>query len=119
MTAQWGGAVVGRCLAVAVAVVGMSSTLTADCADFGDNNTRIWKERSSYGFEGTVTSVERPREGSPYHSATIDVTRVWKGDVPKHFTVYYERGIDFPELTVGRPVWLKPGNTGVVCDLES
>jgi hypothetical protein len=89
-----------RCLTMMAGVIAMSISLTAECVVLGD--IRRYTELASYVFEGTVVSVERVSDGYPgSHSATIEVTRVWKGNVSRHFTVYFQVSIDFPVLEVG------------------
>lgn len=63
---------------------------------------RLAKDRASLVFEGTVTEVYESGIANEL-VATIDVQRVWKGNVGRRVVVYFVRSIEGPEFdTDGR-----------------
>jgi hypothetical protein len=78
-------------------------------------DARTTKQRAALVFEGTITKAEEL--GSDEIEITMDVHRVWKGDVSKRATVYYPAGPLWgsPESSP-RPTttWLKAGERFVV-----
>ena len=77
-------------LLIAALLTGLSADASAECVRL---ETRDAKKQATAVFEGTVKAVEK---GSFDHefAATIEVRRVWKGDVPPAVTVYYVESID-------------------------
>ena len=87
----------GRCLALALWVIGMSATLPAECVV---GRVPDMKRHAAFVFDGTVTVVKPVR--ALEQAATIEVHRVWKGNVPKEFSVYFVPGLDGPFVTLGK-----------------
>ena len=82
---------------VAVVVTYLSASVDAECVVM---SVRSRKQSAAFVFDGTVTKVDQI--GLTHESmATIEVDRVWKGNVQKHTTVYFERGIDGPVIEAG------------------
>ena len=94
------GLVAGIALLVAWAWAGVA--VRAECIALSVPNA---KRTAVLVFEGTVTKVETLHH--PESAATLNVHRVWKGDVPTEITVYYlSDPLDGP--------WLKEGERRII-----
>ena len=101
-------------------VFGVPRAAAAECVAIR-NFARVEKHYATFVFDGTVLRVEQmaadgtrtpvevdelfPREKDYYarqFAATLDVHRVWKGDVSKTFTVYFVWNWDGPVFKVGQ-----------------
>lgn len=94
---------VAACLCVVVTAPVIEAT---EC--FGID-ARTLKRRAGLVFEGTVAKVEElPND---VIEVTMDVRRVWKGEVGKQATVYYPAGPLWgsPPSTPRATTWLKAG----------
>jgi hypothetical protein len=102
----------------------MSINAAGECVGMKDSTQR-WMRSAAFVFDGTVTRVEdiapdgtrtnvddytgdlnyRYLPGEPYlreYAATFQVHRVWKGKVPKEFTVYFVPNWDGPSFKKGQ-----------------
>jgi len=76
---------------------GLPSRADADCAAFTIPGI---KRSAELVFEGTAVKVG-PVEPGGELAATLQVHRVWKGNVPEETTVYYVGSTEGPDFPIG------------------
>jgi hypothetical protein len=112
-----------RCWAAAIGILATPISANAECVSI-PGSLPAHVRLSAFVFDGTVLSVDQVAsdgtltrvddadlstrtnpEGWQYplvYVATMDVHRVWKGDVSRQFKVYFVWNWDGPSFTVGR-----------------
>ena len=114
-----------RCWAAAFCILGTSISANAECAST-PGNSPVEVRLSAFVFDGTVRSVNHvhPIDGTLtrvddanldapsnpegwrnplIYVATMDVHRVWKGDVSPQFKVYFVWNVNEPSCEPGPP----------------
>ena len=114
---------VHRCWAAVICILATSISANAECVSI-PGGLPAHVRLSAFVFDGTVLRVDQVAsdgtltrvddadlssrtnpEGWQYHPiyvATMDVHRVWKGDVSRQFKVYFIWNWDGPSFKVGR-----------------
>lgn len=89
-------------------------TMPLEATECFNIDARSTKERATLVFEGTVTKVEELENDEI--EVTMEVHRVWKGEVGKLATIYYPAGPLWgnPPSTPRATTWLKAGERFVV-----
>jgi hypothetical protein len=82
----------GLVIAAITLVIALTPT-GGDCVSVTASDA---KREAALVFEGVVKTIERAKSGE--FAATLEVQRVWKGDVPTEITVYYLQTIEGPLL---------------------
>jgi hypothetical protein len=112
-----------RCWAAAFCVLGTSIPANAECLST-QGNSPVEVRLSAFVFDGTVRSVDHVASDGTLtrvddadldvrtnprglrhpliYVATMDVHRVWKGDVSPQFKVYFVWNVDGPSFKAGR-----------------
>lgn len=75
---------------LATAIFAASVTIAADCVEVFSLKDRLkyHKREATFVFDGTVTGVKRVGD-SHERAATMEVHRVWKGNMSEEITVYF------------------------------
>jgi hypothetical protein len=114
-------ALLHRFVATGLLMVGIPAAAAAECVHLDDGVARS-SRAANFVFDGTVLSVDRvasdgtltrmddvdgslPGREDGYageFAATLEVHRVWKGDVSRTFTVYFVWNRDCPSFKVGQ-----------------
>jgi hypothetical protein len=101
-TAVMGEAMRNTCvpLLICLLLAGSATSAIAKCV-MAEPFIRRAKDRASLVFEGTVTEVYDSGVANEL-VATIDVQRVWKGDVGQRVSVYFVPSYEGPNFDTGR-----------------